>query len=152
MVDGFPVSGVWTVRFDNELLFFSFSFSLSTCSQTTASRGARRSDLGPNLPPTHYSPIQQRHTTQAMAVLRLSEFSLSVGSTQLLDSVNAHLVAGQRVALVGPNGSGKSTLLRALVRRAGCGLGCAAKVRLWIPNFGEIPSYPSILLRGVLRS
>ena len=87
-----------------------------------------------------------------MAVLRLSEFSLSVGSTQLLDSVNAHLVAGQRVALVGPNGSGKSTLLRALVRHAGCGLACAAKVRLWIPNFGEIPSYPSILLRGVLRS
>eukprot|EP00050_Salpingoeca_kvevrii_P011988 m.19601 g.19601 ORF g.19601 m.19601 type:complete len:580 (+) comp3754_c0_seq1:3-1742(+) len=52
-----------------------------------------------------------------MVLLSLNRFSLSVGSTQLLDSVDAQLVEGQRVALVGPNGCGKSTLLRALAGR-----------------------------------
>ncbi len=44
----------------------------------------------------------------------LNTFSLSVGVTQLLDSVDARLVVGQRIALVGGNGAGKSTLLHAL--------------------------------------
>lgn len=47
-------------------------------------------------------------------LLDLNTFSLSVGATQLLDSVNARLVRGQRIALVGGNGAGKSTLLHAL--------------------------------------
>lgn len=51
-----------------------------------------------------------------MVLLQLQSFSLSVGSTQLLEGATAHLVAGQRVALVGPNGCGKSTLLRALAQ------------------------------------
>lgn len=49
-----------------------------------------------------------------MALLQLSSFSLSVGSTQLLDSVDAAIASGQRVGLVGSNGAGKSTLMRAL--------------------------------------
>ena len=49
-----------------------------------------------------------------MALLQLHRFSLSVGSTQLLENVDAHVVEGQRVALAGANGCGKSTLLRAL--------------------------------------
>jgi ATPase subunit of ABC transporter with duplicated ATPase domains len=51
-----------------------------------------------------------------MVLLQLSNLSLSVGSTLLLEGVNALLTQGQRVALVGANGSGKSTLLRALTR------------------------------------
>lgn len=50
------------------------------------------------------------------ALLQLSNFSLSVGSSQLLDGVSAQVIDGQRVAVVGPNGCGKSTLLRALHR------------------------------------
>ena len=47
-------------------------------------------------------------------VISLSNLSLSVGRTQLLDSVSAHCISGQRIALTGPNGCGKSTLLRVL--------------------------------------
>jgi len=51
-------------------------------------------------------------------LLELSNLSLSVGSSQLLDGVSGvHLLSGQRVALVGANGCGKSTLLRALAQR-----------------------------------
>lgn len=49
-----------------------------------------------------------------MSLIQLTNFSLSVGSTQLLDSVNANVVNGHRIAVVGENGCGKSTLLRAL--------------------------------------
>eukprot|EP00727_Mastigamoeba_balamuthi_P000016 m51a1_g10010 hypothetical protein (576) ;mRNA; f:10011-11738 len=55
-----------------------------------------------------------------MSLVQLSNFSLSVGATLLLDSVSAHLAAGQRTALVGPNGCGKTTLLRAIAGRCGC--------------------------------
>lgn len=37
-----------------------------------------------------------------------------MGNTQLLDTVNANVVSGHRIAIVGENGCGKSTLLRAL--------------------------------------
>ena len=47
-----------------------------------------------------------------IALLHLANFSLSVGPLLLLDSVDATLAAGHRVALVGPNGAGKSTFLR----------------------------------------
>lgn len=49
-------------------------------------------------------------------LLELSNFSLSVGTKPLIDSANARLVQGQRVALVSHNGAGKSTLLRALAQ------------------------------------
>eukprot|EP00043_Microstomoeca_roanoka_P011288 m.106557 g.106557 ORF g.106557 m.106557 type:complete len:570 (+) comp15155_c0_seq1:369-2078(+) len=49
-----------------------------------------------------------------MSLLQLTNFGLSVGSTQLFENLNAHVVEGQRIALVGPNGCGKSTLLHAL--------------------------------------
>eukprot|EP00163_Fabomonas_tropica_P031036 TRINITY_DN7240_c0_g2_i1.p1 TRINITY_DN7240_c0_g2~~TRINITY_DN7240_c0_g2_i1.p1 ORF type:complete len:567 (-),score=120.87 TRINITY_DN7240_c0_g2_i1:2-1702(-) len=52
-------------------------------------------------------------------VLQLTNFSLSVGSTQLLDGVSALVTPGQRIALTGPNGCGKSTLLRALAFQDG---------------------------------
>mmetsp|Transcript_67440 Transcript_67440/g.161788 ORF Transcript_67440/g.161788 Transcript_67440/m.161788 type:complete len:563 (-) Transcript_67440:149-1837(-) len=48
------------------------------------------------------------------AIVQLVNLSLSVGSTPLFENVNAHVIDGQRVALVGRNGCGKSTLLRAL--------------------------------------
>ncbi|EDQ88118.1 uncharacterized protein MONBRDRAFT_9420 [Monosiga brevicollis MX1] len=52
-------------------------------------------------------------------LLELHQFGLSVGSTQLIENANAHIVDGQRIALIGPNGCGKSTLLRALAQPSG---------------------------------
>ena len=49
-------------------------------------------------------------------LLQLISFTLSVGSSQLLDSVSAQVVRGHRVSLKGSNGCGKSTLLRAIAR------------------------------------
>ena len=49
-----------------------------------------------------------------MSVLSLNNLTLSVGSSLLLDSVNAHVTKGHRIGVVGTNGCGKSTLLRAL--------------------------------------
>ncbi len=47
-----------------------------------------------------------------MPLLSLKNLSLSFGSPPLLDAVNLHIEANERVCLLGRNGSGKSTLLR----------------------------------------
>jgi ATP-binding cassette subfamily F protein 3 len=48
-------------------------------------------------------------------MLRLKHISLSRGARPLLESADASIATGERIALVGPNGSGKSTLLAALL-------------------------------------
>ncbi len=48
-------------------------------------------------------------------VLFIRDLSKSFGPRTLFQSVNLHLRAGDRVALLGPNGIGKSTLLKCLV-------------------------------------
>lgn len=59
-------------------------------------------------------------------VLRLENLSVGYG-TPLLEHVNAHLRAGERIALVGPNGCGKTTLLHAILGHL---LPLAGQVRL----------------------
>ena len=46
--------------------------------------------------------------------LELQGVRKAYGSTVVLDDVDAHVVRGDRIAIVGPNGAGKSTLMRML--------------------------------------
>jgi ATP-binding cassette subfamily F protein uup len=48
----------------------------------------------------------------APPLVQLSQISLRIGSTPLLDGVELTVASGERVCLVGRNGSGKSTLLK----------------------------------------
>ncbi|GLY64759.1 ABC transporter ATP-binding protein [Amycolatopsis taiwanensis] len=48
----------------------------------------------------------------------LDNVSLTVGSTQVLDSISIRIEAGRCTAILGRSGSGKSTLLRTLTRLA----------------------------------
>ena len=47
-----------------------------------------------------------------MPLITLNNLSLSYGTPPLLDAVNLHIDANERVCLLGRNGAGKSTLLR----------------------------------------
>jgi ATP-binding cassette subfamily F protein uup len=47
-----------------------------------------------------------------MPLITLKNLSLSYGTPPLLDAVNLHIDANERVCLLGRNGTGKSTLLR----------------------------------------
>ncbi len=47
-----------------------------------------------------------------MPLITLKNLSLSYGTPPLLDAVNLHIDANERVCLLGRNGAGKSTLLK----------------------------------------
>ena len=49
-----------------------------------------------------------------MALIKLESASLAYGHVPLLDKVDLHIDAGERVCLVGRNGAGKSTLMRVM--------------------------------------
>jgi len=49
-----------------------------------------------------------------MSVLQVTDISVTIGDTSLLDGVNLTIEPGQIVSIIGPNGAGKSTLLRAI--------------------------------------
>ncbi len=51
---------------------------------------------------------------QPQHLLGLSDASVGYGETVVLDNINLHLSAGDRVGLLGVNGAGKSTLVKAL--------------------------------------
>src|SRR5690554_1091580 len=48
-------------------------------------------------------------------MLQLDNITLSLGSRDLLDGLNATINPGDRIGLVGPNGAGKSTLLKIIM-------------------------------------
>jgi len=52
---------------------------------------------------------------QSQQLLIAEELSFGYGSKPLLDELDLHIAAGDRVALVGENGCGKSTLLKVLL-------------------------------------
>ena len=47
--------------------------------------------------------------------LRISNLSVKIGSSTILENINMHAHCGEMIALVGPNGAGKSTLLKAIL-------------------------------------
>ncbi len=49
------------------------------------------------------------------AMLTVSELSVSLSNTQVLDDINFHVSPGCIHALIGPNGAGKTTLMRSLL-------------------------------------
>ena len=50
-----------------------------------------------------------------MSTLRVTDISVDLGTTQVLDTVDLCIDSGQIVGLLGPNGSGKTTLIRTLL-------------------------------------
>src|ERR1051325_6128333 len=53
-----------------------------------------------------------------MVILRFDNVSLAYGHIPLLDHVDLHIEAGERVCLVGRNGTGKSSLFRVITGAA----------------------------------
>lgn len=47
--------------------------------------------------------------------LRITNLSVKIGSSDILENINMHVHCGEMVALIGPNGAGKSTLLKAIL-------------------------------------
>ncbi len=72
-----------------------------------------------------------------MALLSLRGVSLAYGGSPLLDQVELHLEAGERIALLGRNGAGKSTLLRLLAGRL-------------VPDDGAVDKQPALRV-GILE-
>lgn len=62
-------------------------------------------------------PVAHITMSSTTTLIEFTKFTLSVASSSLFEDATAHVIEGQRIALVGANGSGKSTLLRALARR-----------------------------------
>lgn len=52
--------------------------------------------------------------------LRISNLSVKIGSSNILENINMHVHCGEMVALIGPNGAGKSTLLKAILGQQEC--------------------------------
>lgn len=49
-------------------------------------------------------------------LIRVSDFSFSIGDTSILDGVSFEVASGEHVSIIGPNGAGKTTLLKCLNR------------------------------------
>ena len=52
---------------------------------------------------------------QSQQILSIENLNFGYNENNLLQSLNLHITAGQRVAMIGSNGSGKSTLLKILM-------------------------------------
>ena len=52
--------------------------------------------------------------------LRISNLSVKIGNSEILENINMHVHCGEMVALIGPNGAGKSTLLKAILGQQEC--------------------------------
>ena len=82
-------------------------------SEGAASEGAASEGGGANAPLRSRSE-QTHRTHHGPSPLRLRDFSISAGSTVLLDDVTLTIPAGKITVIVGASGAGKSVLLRTL--------------------------------------
>jgi ATPase subunit of ABC transporter with duplicated ATPase domains len=80
-------------------------------------------------------------------VIRIRGLTLGRGPRTLLDSADAMIAPGERIALIGDNGSGKSTLLAAIAGDLSPDAGDIELVPLRIrpPRAGDAPQRPARL-------
>jgi NitT/TauT family transport system ATP-binding protein len=60
------------------------------------------------------SVVSQTESSRRATVVVLDDFAVTLGSTEILNSVSLNIAEGEFVCLVGASGCGKSTLLRTL--------------------------------------
>lgn len=53
-------------------------------------------------------------------MIKIKNLTKNFGNTLVLDNINLHVKAGDRIALIGPNGAGKTTLIRIILGQHLC--------------------------------
>ncbi len=76
---------------------------------------ARINRLGALRQEPQYPHLQNPFANKKTVGVRVDDLHFSYGEEQILDGINLHIKAGDKVALVGASGGGKSTLIQTLI-------------------------------------
>lgn len=59
--------------------------------------------------------VYKGYSCSGLCCTKIENFSVTIGSTKILEDVSIHIHCGELTAIIGPNGAGKSTLLKAML-------------------------------------